>query len=103
SAGLLSPIALSAIQVHDVALCRPLLEQASVLRAGDLLLEDRGFLDGAMLSHLKRQRRVDVIMPLKANMLATQEAIQLAAMADRWESHPSRADTRIDLATGGEP
>jgi hypothetical protein len=47
SAGLLTQVALSAIQVHDIALCRPLLEQAPVLRAGDLLLEDRGFLDGA--------------------------------------------------------
>ncbi len=46
SAGLLTQVALSAIQIHDVALCRPLLEQAPVLRAGDLLLEDRGFLDG---------------------------------------------------------
>src|SRR5499426_485469 len=102
SAGLLTHVALSAIQVHDVTLCRPLLEQASVLRAGDLLLEDRGFLDGAMLSHLKRQRRVDVIMPLKANMLATQEAIQLADMADRWESHPSRAAQSIALVRSVE-
>ena len=102
SAGLLSQVALAAIQVHDVALCRPLLEQAPVLRAGDLLLEDRGFLDGALLSHLKRQRRVDVIMPLKANMLATQEAMQLAAMADRWESHPSRAAQSIALVRGVE-
>src|SRR5216684_5208456 len=55
-----------------------------------------------MLSHLKRQRRVDVIMPLKANMLATQEAIQLAAMADRLENHPSRAEQRIALVRGVE-
>ena len=95
SAGLLSQVALSAIQVHDVALCRPLLETAPVLRAGDLLLEDRGFIDGTTLSHLKRKRQVDVIMPLKANMLATQEAIQLAEMADQWEPHPSRDDQRI--------
>jgi hypothetical protein len=61
-----------------------------VLRAGDLLVEDRGCIDGATLSHLKRQRRVDVIMPLKTNMLATQEAMQLAEMADKWEAHPSR-------------
>ncbi len=67
-AGLLSQVALSPIQVHDVALCRPLLEQAPVLRAGDLLLEDRGFLDGATLSHMKRQRQVEVITPLKATM-----------------------------------
>ena len=84
SAGLLTQVALSAIQVHDMALCRPLLEKAPVLRAGDLLLEDRGFIDGATLSALKRKRQVDVIMPLKANMLATQEAIQLAEMADTW-------------------
>src|SRR5262245_8227541 len=91
SAGLLTQVAMSAIQVHDVALCRPLLEQAAVFRPGDLLLEDRGFLDGATLSALKRKRKVDVILPLKANMLATQEAIQLAEMADTWAVHPSRA------------
>ncbi len=28
-------------------------------------------------------------------MLATQEAIQLAEMADKWEAHPSRAEQRI--------
>ena len=100
SAGLLTQVALSAIQVHDVTLCRPLLEEAPVLRAGDLLLEDRGFLDGATLTELKRQRQVDVIMPLKANMLATQEAIQLAEMADQWEAHPSRADQTIAFVRG---
>jgi len=102
SAGLLTQVALSAIQVHDVALCRPLLEQTPVLRARDLLLEDRGFIDGATVSHLKRQRRVDVIMPLKANMLVTQEAIQLAALADTWEAHPSRVEQQIALVRGVE-
>jgi hypothetical protein len=102
SAGLLSQVALSAIQVHDVALCRPLLEQAPVLRAGDLLLEDRGFIDGATVSHLKQKRRVDVIMPLKANMLATQEAIALAEMTDQWEPHPSRGEQEIAFVRGVE-
>ena len=102
SAGLLTQVALSAIQVHDLALCRPLLAEAPVLRAGDLLLEDRGFLDGATVSGLKRQRRVDVIIPLKANMLATQEAIALAEMADQWHAHPARAEQRIALVRGVE-
>src|SRR6266446_8179468 len=102
SAGLLTQVAMSAIQVHDMALCRPLLEAAPVLQAGDLRLEDRGFLDGATLSDLKRKRRVDVITPLKANMLATQEAIQLAEMAAKWEAHPSRAEQRIALVRGVE-
>jgi hypothetical protein len=102
SAGLLSQVALSPIHVHDVTLCRPLLEKTPVLHAGDVLLEDRGFLDGAMLSHVKRKRRVDVIMPLKAKMLATQEPIQLANMADEWQAHPSRTEQRIALVCGVE-
>src|SRR6266478_1113396 len=100
--GLLTQMAMSAIQVHDMALCRPLLAEAPVLRAGDLLLEDRGFIDGATLSALKRQRQVDVIIPLKANMLATQEAIQLAEMANTWQPHPSRAAQTIALVRGVE-
>ena len=102
SAGLLTQVAMSAIQVHDMALCRPLLAEAPVLRAGDLLLEDRGFIDGATVSALKRKRRVDVIIPLRANMLATQEAVQLAEIADKWQAHPSRADQRIALVRGVE-
>src|SRR5262249_34397922 len=102
SAGLLTHVALSAIQVHDMALCRPVLEEALVLRSGDLLLEDRGFLDGATLSELKRTRQVDVIIPLKANMLATQEAIALAELADQWDAHPSRAEQRIAWVRGVE-
>ena len=39
SAGLLTQGALAAIQVHDIALCRPWLEEAPVVRAGDLRLE----------------------------------------------------------------
>jgi Transposase DDE domain len=101
-AGLLTQMAMSAIQVHDIALCRPLLEEAPVLRAGDLLLEDRGFIDGATLSALKRQRQVDVIIPLKATMLATQEAIQLAEMTNKWQPHPARADQTIALVRGVE-
>jgi Transposase DDE domain len=103
SAGLLTQVALSAIQVHDLALCRPLLAQARVLRPGDLLLEDRGFLDGATLTELKGTRQVDVIIPLKANMLATQEAIALAELADQWDAHPSRAEQTIAWVRGVEP
>jgi len=102
SAGLLTQVALSAIHVHDMALCRSLLKEAPVLRAGDLLLEDRGFLDGATVSELKRKRQVDVIIPLKANMLATQEAIQLAEMVDQGQAHPARAAQTIALVRGVE-
>lgn len=99
---MLTQVALSAIQVHDMALCRPVLAAAPVLRAGDLLLEERGFIDGATLSDVKRKRRVEVIIPLKANMLATQEARQLAEMADTWQTHPTRPEQTIALVRGVE-
>ena len=95
-------MAMAAIEVHDMALCRPWLEAAPVWRPGALLLEDRGLIDGATLSALKRQRQVDVIIPRKATMLATQEAIQLAEMATQWQPHPSRADQTMALVRGVE-
>ncbi|ETW92930.1 MAG: hypothetical protein ETSY1_41485 [Candidatus Entotheonella factor] len=44
-AGLITHVGLCPLQVHDVALCAPLFKSALVLRAGDLLLEDRGLCD----------------------------------------------------------
>jgi hypothetical protein len=76
--------------------------QAPVLRAGDLLLDDRGFVDRGTLAALKRHRKVDVIMPLKANMRATQEAIQRAELAAQWEGHPSREGQKIACVQGVE-
>jgi hypothetical protein len=102
SAGLLTQVAMSALQVHDIALCRPWLAGAPVWRAGDLLLEDRGVRDGATLSHWKRQRQVEGIIPLQANRLATQEARQLAVMADTWQRHPARAAQTMALGRGVE-
>src|SRR4029453_1733073 len=89
-AGLITQVGLAPIQVHDLPLCRLFFETAAVLRAGDVLLEDRGFVDGAPLSLLKRQRHVDVIVPLKSNMLSYTEAVQLAEIQGKWQPHPSR-------------
>src|SRR5262249_45108990 len=102
SAGLRTQVALSALQVHDLALGRPLLAEAPGLVAGALVLDERGFLDGATLSGRKRTRQVHAIIPLQANMLATQEAMQLAEMADKWQPHPARAAQTIALGRGVE-
>jgi hypothetical protein len=75
-------------------------ETAPVLRKGDLLLEDRGLLDGATITLLKQQRHVDVIVPLKTTMLSYKEAVQLALLQDVWHSHPSRARQHIAFVPG---
>jgi hypothetical protein len=79
-----------------------LFETAPVLRKGDLLLEDRGFLDGATITLLKQQRHVDVIVPLKTTMLSYKDAVQLAVLADAGPPHPSRAHQHIAFVKGVE-
>src|SRR5678815_2875529 len=101
-AGLITQVGLAPIQVHDLPLCRLFFETASVLRAGDLVLEDRGFVDGDTLTLLKRQRHVDVIVPLKSNMLSYTEAGQLAEIQGKWRPHPSRDHQHIAFVQGVE-
>jgi hypothetical protein len=101
-AGLITQVGLCPMQVHDVPVCRLLFETAPVLRAGDLLWEDRGFLDGATITLLKQQRHVDVIVPLQATMLSYTEAVQLAELQDAWQPHPARAHQHIAFVQGVE-
>lgn len=78
TAGIITQATVGQIQTHDSKLYGPLVRESTVLREGDLLLEDRGFLDGATLTHLKRQQGVDVIVPLRRDMLSYEEAVKLS-------------------------
>jgi len=100
TAGLLTQVAMGPIQQHDVELCRTLLQQSEALRAGALVIEDRGFLDGASLTLLKQERSVDVLLPLKSNMHAYSEAVSLAEVAGRWQRHPSRREQETAFVRG---
>jgi hypothetical protein len=98
--GLITQVGFAPIHVHDWPLCRLFFETAPVLRAGDLLLEDRGCVDGATITFLKQQRHVDVIVPLKSNMLSSHAAVQLAALQDAWQPHPSREKQHMACVHG---
>jgi len=99
-AGLITQVGLCPMQVHDLPACRLLFETAPVLSTGDLLLEDRGFLDGATITLRKQQRHVDVMVPLQSKMLSYTEAVQLAELQDAWQPHPSRDHQHIAFVTG---
>jgi Transposase DDE domain len=99
-AGLITQVGLCPMQVHDLPLCRLFFETAPVLRQGDLVLEDRGFVDGETITFLKQQRHVDVIVPLKSTMLSYQEAVQLAELPGVWQPHPSRDSQHIAFVKG---
>jgi hypothetical protein len=77
-------------------------ETAPVLRAGDLVWEDRGFVDGKTLTFLKQPRHVEVIVPLKSTMLSSQEAVQLAKLHETWQPHPSRDYQHMACVQGVE-
>ncbi len=67
TAGLLTQVAVGQIQTHDFKLCGPLLRSSPVLCPGDLLLEDRGLLDGATITQAiafeqMKTRRTHVIV-----------------------------------------
>jgi hypothetical protein len=102
TAGLFTQAAVAPIQDHDIEVCRPLLTSTPVLRAGDVLLEDNGFMDGELISVLKRTRQVDVIVPLRANMVAFDDAVRLAEMTGQWQRHPSRTTQQIAFVPGVE-
>jgi hypothetical protein len=73
------------------------------VRPGDRLLEERGGSDGGTRAEGNRTRQVEVLMLLKATMRATQEARQLAEMADKWAAPPSRAHQRLAWGRGVAP
>ena len=58
------------------------------------------FMDGDLISELKDERQVDVIVPLRSNRVAFDEAVRWAPLADTWQRHPSRATQQIAFVPG---
>jgi hypothetical protein len=95
--GIITGIAFGAIQVHDLTLCKELLMKTPHLKPGDIIIEDRGFLDGNTITKLKKVRNVDVIIPLRSDMLAYEDSLVTAYHPEsgNWENHPSRENQEI--------
>jgi len=95
--GIITAIAFGAIQVHDLTLCKDLLLSITYLKPGDMVIVDRGLLDGETISRLKKKRKVDIILPLRSVMKAYECAVMSAydANSDPWEKHPTRENQEI--------
>lgn len=98
---LLTQIAWGPIEQHDLPLTQELVRTCPHLHPGDLLLQDRAFVDAATLSFLKLERQVEVCMPLKQDMNLFKAAI-VQANADKgaWQVHPTRPNQQIQLVSG---
>lgn len=90
--GIIEEIAFGSINTHDMTLSRDMLLNTPMLKPGDILINDRGFLSREMINILKRRRGVDTYVPLKKNMAAHEAAMR---MAKDWTPHPSRSKQEI--------
>jgi hypothetical protein len=87
------------VRASDHPVARPLLQGATPLARGDTLLHDRGLIDGATISCLKRDLGVDVVFGLKSDMLSFRLAVAQAVLrpASHWREHPTRRGQAILL------
>lgn len=97
--GIIEEIEFGAMNIHDLELSRDMLKNTKVFNPGDILIEDRGFLDRDLINYLKTKRNVDTYVPLRSNMNAYQFAIDTAKLEDNWEPHPTRDNQKIALVT----
>lgn len=95
--GIIEEICFGGMNVHDLKLSENMLRTTKVFKPGDILIEDRGFLDRDLINYLKTERKVDTYVPLKTNMVAYQTAVKIAISENKWEPHPSRKNQKISF------
>lgn len=86
--GIIEEIRFGSINVHDLSLSEEMLYTTPVLKPGDILINDRGFLSRQLINYLKTVRKVDTYVPLRKNMEAYNIAVQAARSENKWRRHP---------------
>ena len=88
--GVIEDIRFGAIDIHDLELSRDMLYNSPVLKHGDILINDKGFISRDEMNHLKNKRGVDTYVPLKINMIAYKKAVAVAKKENKWIQHPNK-------------
>lgn len=97
---LLVRVAWDGMRPADVTVCRPFVTEGTPLARGDTLLQDRGLLDGAEITVLKRDLGVDTVFPLKKSMLSYRLGVlQAERQPYRWKPHPTRPQQEIQAVS----
>jgi len=87
--GIIVAMKIVPIQAHDLQAARELIDEFP-FEKGAVLIADRGFIDAEWITHLKRDRDIDLFIPLRHNMQVTQAAISMADHRGLWKIHPTR-------------
>lgn len=101
--GIIEEICFGAMNIHDLELSKDMLKNTKVFKRGDILINDRGFLDRELTNYLKTERGVDTYIPLKNNMQAYNMAVSAAKLDNKWEQHPTREKQKIAFVTDLAP
>jgi len=96
--GVIEEIRIASIKTHDLTACEEMVKESAMLKPGDILINDRGFISRELLNFMKNQRNVDIYIPLKRNMEAYEQAVSLAIEANRWAKHPNKKRKTQEIA-----
>jgi hypothetical protein len=88
--GIIEEVRFGTLKTHDLNLSREMILTSKMLKKGDILINDRGFLSRDVINSLKLDRQVDVYVPLKKNMDIYKEAVKIANLQNNWKSHPNK-------------
>ena len=99
--GIIEDTRFGTMKTHDLELSREMILQSPMLKSGDSLIEDRGFLSRDVLNELKTRRGVDTFIPLRRNMDAYHDAVSITVREKNWKAHPNkkRKTQKIALAS----
>ncbi|GHU12912.1 hypothetical protein FACS1894161_2120 [Spirochaetia bacterium] len=88
--GVIAELRFGSISEHDLTLSRDMILTSPLVKPGDVLINDCGFLSRDVMNTLKKERGVDTYVPLKKNMNAYDEAVRIAHMPETgWYKHPN--------------
>lgn len=80
--GIIEDVRFGPINTHDLTLSKEMLMTSPVLKSGDTLINDRGFISRDLMNYLKTERGVDTYVPLRSNMEAFDVAVGVAKKAN---------------------
>ena len=93
--GIIEHVAFWPMNLSDILSSTDILLRSPVLKPGDILINDRGFISRDMLNRLKSERGVDTYVPLRKNMDAYEAAVSAAKFQNKWSPHPKRSKQKI--------
>lgn len=97
--GVIEDIRFGSLNTHDLTLSKEMLMTSPMLKSGDILINDRGFLSREVINYLKTERNIDTYVPLKKGMVSFNIAVQAAKDQNKWSKNPKYNRQRIALVT----